>query len=169
MTLWPWTLILVCILAVSCSSPNESEPVVSSTPEHWTSCIIRGGIGDVLLSAETELADGRIQNTESELCPFLEGVHTSQDLAVKEGRIRELRVRFSGTESQRLDIIYADIHERLVSLYGNSTPSADYASWRGASTKGTLIEIELMDGRSLFQVDAIIVLWQEYEDTLYED
>ncbi len=108
--MWCRTLILVCILAMSCSSPSETEPAIGAESEHWTSCIVRGGIGDILLSAETELADGRTQNTENDICSNQEAVYTSQELTVKDGRIRELRVRFSVAETQRLDSIYSAIH-----------------------------------------------------------
>ena len=169
MTHWCRTVILVCILAMSCSAPSETDLAIVTESEHWTSCIVSGGVGNILLSAETELVDGRILNTENNICSIAEDVQTTEELTVEDGRIRELRVRFSVTETQKLDVIYSAIHERLVSLYGNSTPASSYASWRAASTNGTLMEIELMDAQALFQVDAIIVHWQEHQDRLYED
>jgi hypothetical protein len=169
MTIGRRTVLLVCVLATSCSSPSESGSAIAADSEHWTSCIISGGIGNTFLSAETELADGRTQNPDSDRCSTIEAVHTSEELTVKDGRIREIRVNFSGNETHELDVIFSALHDRLVSLYGNSKPTTGYVSWKAPSNTGSLMEIELMDARALFQVDAIIVHWQEYEDRLYED
>lgn len=162
-------LYLVIALSTSCSthtkSTSEENPVISD----WTSCLNSSGFEEITLSKAINLPDGRIEETSSIYYLNDTELLFLQELTIAEGQIRELRITIEGSLGVSLDSVYYDLQARLNTLYGLAMPTEAYSTWRAATSGQTLMEIELMDARPLFQRDEILVHWKEHADKLYED
>ena len=160
--------LFLIVLAISCSSEANNE-ALAPTAAYWTDWFTKNGFRDLSLSSEIDLPDGRSEHSLELSYSEEKKIAAHQEIMVTEGMLRELRITFQPALGADLDSVFLEINTRIEYLYGNAKPTIAYSSWRAPSQNGTLMEIEVMDARPLFQRDEIIVHWKEYEDRRYED
>ncbi len=162
-------LYLMVFLTASCSEPAESTAKEIAVTPDWTSAFNSNGFEEIALSSAMDLPDGRI--VESGSIDYLNQTELDilQEMTIEEGQMRELRITIEKTGGIDLDSIYHELNDRLNALFGPAMPTKAYATWKAATSNQTLMEIELMDARHLFQRDEILIRWKEHADRLYED
>jgi hypothetical protein len=161
---------LVIVLAISCSSPSESNSErQNNTAASWTDSFNKNGFEDLSLSSEDVLPEGWSRHSIDLALSEEKKLSALQEVRMHEGKLRELRITFQPVTGTKLDSLFAKVNARMVNLYGSAKPTKAYSSWQAATQNGTLMEIEVMDARQLFQRNEIIVHWKEYEDRRYEE
>ena len=166
---WGESILLSIVLASSCVSAVESTSETELVSHDWTACVNSSGFEELKLSGASDAIDGL--SVESRTFLFRENIVLDPhlEITIDEGHIRDLRVTFEKVQTVSLDSLYDDLHDHMNTLYGQAMPTDAYSTWRAATPNGTLMEIELMDARPLFQREAIIIHWKEHTDRLYED
>lgn len=166
---WLESILLTIVLASSCVSAVESSSETGTLLHDWTACVNSSGFEELQLSGASAANDGLSVESRSFLYRDNIELEPHLEITIDEGHIRELRITFEEVQAVSLDSLYNDLHAQMNTLYGQAVPTDAYSTWRASTSNGTLMEIELMDARPLFQREEIILHWKEHTDRLYED
>lgn len=164
---WP-VLGFLLLSALSCSETGQRtiDSSLDTETGNWYAAIEPHSVLGLSIADQSMGASG--WNSKDSL---VQGIGSDQRVYLKwknDGQhLSEIILSFID-ERLSPDSSFQYILGHLDQLYGPSRPTAGYATWKIPSQTGSLVEVELMDGLSLYNRPGLIARWKEIKDRKYE-
>lgn len=160
--------IFFILLLVACaedSSELQGSDQVTSSFIALDSTMIHG----LTIGSKSSVGDGWHDSLISKHSASPNSQHPLLQWRSESGSIKEIDITYQFDSLANVELSYYELKEHLITLYGAPRPTAGYSTWKTASERGYLVEVELIDAGKLFQRPELNARWKLIEDRLYED